>query len=75
MQLRAREAKVIELQKSTLFLRAASEALREELENAMDLLDPRCLDLTTDWVQLEKAVVKVSNRHRQRELDKEAISD
>ncbi|CAM6097345.1 unnamed protein product [Calypogeia fissa] len=72
-QLPAQEAKVIELQRCTLFLRSASEALREELENALDLLDPKRLDLSSDWNQLEKAVMKVSNRHRRRELDKEAM--
>ncbi|CAM6086275.1 unnamed protein product [Calypogeia fissa] len=62
-------------ERSTLFLRSASEALREELENAIDLLDPMRLDITEDWDQLEKAVMKVSNRHRRRELDKEAVSE
>ncbi|CAM6121404.1 unnamed protein product [Calypogeia fissa] len=49
VQLPTQEARVIELQRSILFLRAASETLREELENAMDLLDPKCLELTDDW--------------------------
>ncbi|CAM6114257.1 unnamed protein product [Calypogeia fissa] len=31
------------------------------------------MDLTSDWILLEKAVTKVSNRHKHRELDKEAV--
>ncbi|CAM6105452.1 unnamed protein product [Calypogeia fissa] len=31
------------------------------------------MDLTSDWGSLEKAVTKVSNQHRRRELDKEAV--
>ncbi|CAM6101893.1 unnamed protein product [Calypogeia fissa] len=64
---------MIGLQKLTLFLRAANESLREELENALELLEPGRMDLTSDWSSLEKAVTKVSNRHRRQELDKEAV--
>ncbi|CAM6122705.1 unnamed protein product [Calypogeia fissa] len=39
----------------------------------MDLLDPKRFELSDDWAQLEKAMMKVSNHHRRRELDKEAI--
>ncbi|CAM6094455.1 unnamed protein product [Calypogeia fissa] len=31
------------------------------------------MDLTSDWKSSEKAVTKVSNRHRRRELDEEAV--
>ncbi|CAM6101895.1 unnamed protein product [Calypogeia fissa] len=64
---------MIRLQKLTLFLRAANESLREELENALELLEPGRMDLTSDWSLLEKAVTKVSNHHRRQELDKEAM--
>lgn len=73
-QLPKRAVEVIDLQKSTLFLRAADEPLRIELEMAMDMMEPDSVDLSTDWKLIEKAVSKVSNWHQRRELDMEAIT-
>ena len=68
------EAQVIRMQRCTLFLRAADEKLRDELENALDLLDPDRTESSTNWESIEKAVMKVSHRHRRRDLDQEAIN-
>jgi hypothetical protein len=73
-QLPDSEAQVVQMQRCTLFLRAADEKLRDELENALDLIDPNRTDSSTSWDNIEKAVMKVSHRHRRRDLDQEAIN-
>ena len=73
-QLPDSEAQVVQMQRCTLFLRAADEKLRDELENALDLIDPNRTDSSTSWENIEKAVMKVSHRHRRRDLDQEAIN-
>ena len=73
-QLPESEAQVIQMQRCVLFLRAADEKLRDELENALDLIDPNRTDSSTNWEKIEKAVMKVSHRHRRRDLDQEAIN-
>ena len=65
---------MIQMQRCILFLRAADEKLRDELENALDLIDPDRTDSSTSWNNIEKAVMKVSHRHRRRKLDQEAIN-
>uniref|UniRef100_UPI001C306BA8 hypothetical protein n=1 Tax=Cellulomonas sp. GbtcB1 TaxID=2824746 RepID=UPI001C306BA8 len=72
-QLPDSEAQVIQMQRCTLFLRAADEKLRDELENALDLIDPDRTDSSTSWENIEKAMMKVSHRHGRRDLDQEAI--
>ncbi|CAM6082360.1 unnamed protein product [Calypogeia fissa] len=74
IQLPAHEAQVIKLQRATLLLRAADKKLRDELETAIDLMEPTRVDSECSWAQVEKAVMKVSHRHRRRELDQEAIA-
>ena len=72
-QLTAKESEVIKLQKSTLLLRAADEHLQDELDNALDLLNPKRSEESVAWEEMEKAIMKVSQRKRRRILDKEAI--
>lgn len=57
-QLSPREAQVIGLQKSNLILRAADEKLQNELENALDLVDPTWSESLVEWSLIEKAVVE-----------------
>lgn len=71
-QLSPREAQVIGLQKSNLFLRAADEKLQNDLENALDLMDPAWSEALVGWSLIEKAVLRVTQRRRRRELDREA---
>ena len=40
----------------------------------MDLLYPDRTESSTSWENIDKAVMKVSHRHRRRELDQEAIN-
>ncbi|CAM6097671.1 unnamed protein product [Calypogeia fissa] len=74
IQLPAHEAQVIKLQRATLLLKAADDKLRDELETAIDPMEPARVDSEYSWAQIEKAAMKVSHRHRRRELDQEAIS-
>ncbi|CAM6121520.1 unnamed protein product [Calypogeia fissa] len=71
-QLPWRDAKVIRLQKFDLFLRASGEQLRDELESALDLLNPDWIDEPTDWRLMDWAVMRVYEKRRRREMDKEA---
>ena len=72
-QLSNSEVEGIKLQKSSYFLRAADSRLRDEMEYALDLLEPKRAG-NVDWKKIEEAVLWVSQRRRQRELDEEAIS-
>ncbi len=72
-QLSNSEVEGIKLQKSSYFLRAADSRLRDELEYALDLLEPKRVG-SVGWEKIEEAVLWVSQRRRQRELDEEAIS-
>ncbi|CAM6123665.1 unnamed protein product [Calypogeia fissa] len=74
IQLPAHEAQVIKLQRAVLLHRAADKKLQDELETAIDLMEPTQVDSECSWAQVEKAVTKVSHRHRRRELDQEAIT-
>ncbi|CAM6082233.1 unnamed protein product [Calypogeia fissa] len=74
IQLPAHEAQVIKLQRATLLLRAADKKLRDELETAIDLMEPTWVDSECSWAQVEKVVMKVSHRHRRRELDQDPIT-
>ncbi|CAM6106409.1 unnamed protein product [Calypogeia fissa] len=71
-QLSPREAQVIGLQKSSLFLRSADEKLQNELENALDLIDSTWSEVLVEWSLIEKAVIRVTQRRRRRESDREA---
>jgi hypothetical protein len=71
-QLSPREAEVIGLQRSNLFLRAADEKLQNELENALDMIDPSWSEALVKWDLIEKSVLRVTQRRRRRELDREA---
>ncbi|CAM6082078.1 unnamed protein product [Calypogeia fissa] len=68
-QLPWQDAKVIRLQKFDLFLRAAGEQLRDELESALDLLNPDWIDVPIDWRLMDWAVMRVYEKRRR---DKEA---
>lgn len=59
-QLSPREAQVIGLQKSSLFLRAADEKLQNELENALDLIDSTWTETIAKWSLIEKVVLRVT---------------
>ena len=72
-QLSNSEVEGIKLQKSSYFLRAADTRLRDDLEYALDLLEPKRAG-NVEWKKIEEAVLWVSQRRRQRELDEEAIS-
>ena len=72
-QLSVAEAGIIEPQKATYFLRSADSKLRDEFEYALDILHPQRSGKTT-WEQVESAVLRVSQRRRQRDLDDEAIA-
>ncbi|CAM6082456.1 unnamed protein product [Calypogeia fissa] len=74
IQLPTHKAQVIKLQRATLLLRAADKKLRDELETAIDLMEPTRVESECSWAQVEKVVMKVSHRHRRRELDQEAIT-
>jgi hypothetical protein len=72
-QLSNSDGEAIKLQKSNYFLRAADSRLRDDLEYALDLLDPKRVG-NVEWKSIEEAVLWVSQRRRQRELDEEAIA-
>ncbi|CAM6082392.1 unnamed protein product [Calypogeia fissa] len=71
MRLHLRDAKVIGLQKFDLFLRAAGEQLRDELETALDILNPDWVEEPDDWSLIDKAVKRVHERRRRREINRE----
>ncbi|CAM6082268.1 unnamed protein product [Calypogeia fissa] len=70
-QLPLRDAKVIGLQKFDLFLRAAGEQLRDELETALDILNRDWVEELDDWSLIDKAVKTVHERRRRREINRE----
>jgi hypothetical protein len=72
-QLSKSDGEAIKLQKSNYFLRSADSRLRDDLEYALDLLDPKRVG-NVEWKSIEEAVLWVSQRRRQRELDEEAIA-
>jgi hypothetical protein len=72
-QLSNSDGKSIKLQKSNYFLRSADSRLRDDLEYALDFLDPKRVG-NVEWKSIEEAVLCVSHRRRQRELDEEAIA-
>jgi Protein of unknown function (DUF4100) len=72
-QMTTSEVEMIKLQRASYFLRSADSRLRDELEYALDILHPQRFGKAT-WEQIENAVLWVSQRRRQRELDDEAIA-
>jgi hypothetical protein len=72
-QLSNSDGEAIKLQKSNYFLRAADSRLRDDLDYALDLLDPKRVG-NVEWKSIEEAILWVSQRRRQRELDEEAIA-
>jgi hypothetical protein len=72
-QLSNSDGKAIKLQKSNYFLQSADNRLRDDLEYALDLLDPKRVG-NIEWKSIEEAVLWVNHRRRQRELDEEAIA-
>ena len=53
------DGEAIKLQKSNCFLRAADNRLRDDLEYAIDLLDPKRVG-NVEWKNIEEAVLWVS---------------
>ena len=72
-QLSNSEVEGIKLQKSSYFLHTASSQLQDDLEHALDLLEPKRAG-NVEWKKIEEVVLWVSQRRKQRELDEEAIS-
>lgn len=72
-QLPSTDLEFLSLQKISLFLRSSDRDLRDELEYALDLINPQRLVKVT-WDHVEQAVEFVATRRRDRALDDEAVA-
>ncbi|CAM6110169.1 unnamed protein product [Calypogeia fissa] len=62
-QLSPREAQVIGLQKSSLFLRSADEKLQNELENALDLIDSTWSEVLVEWSLIDPPYTNLGSNY------------
>ncbi|CAM6088812.1 unnamed protein product [Calypogeia fissa] len=68
-------SKIIKMQKATLFIRAVDEKLQDELELALELMDPSRGACQPTWEEVETAVLRVSLKHRRKKLNYEGVLD
>ncbi len=68
-------SEIIKVQKATLFIRSADEKLQDELELALELMNPSRGACQPTWEEVETAVLRVSQKHRRKKLNHEGVLD